>query len=206
MPFSWSNAGERSRQGGRGVVRAVGLLVGVVTLGAVGVSTIGSAADVDPLTSAWERAAASGSYRFSSDAEQVTTPVASVVNVGRGSSVEHLHVDGVVAPVDGRVDLDVWGSASNNVVADPDVEIRIDEDGTLQRVAGGDWEPAPGAAAMLAPGGDVLAYLGAARDVVEVGQRSVGSVRFTVYSFELDGPTFAVRMAEDTEELLRRWG
>ncbi|MFZ9016642.1 MAG: hypothetical protein ACO23O_06580, partial [Ilumatobacteraceae bacterium] len=206
MPFVWSNAGERSRPGGRRVVRAVGLLVGVVTLGAVGVSTIGSAADVDPLTSAWERAAASGSYRFSSDAEQVTTPVASVVNVGRGSSVEHLHVDGVVAPVDGRVDLDVWGSASNNVVADPDVEIRIDEDGTLQRVAGGDWEPAPGAAAMLAPGGDVLAYLGAARDVVEVGQRSVGSVRFTVYSFELDGPTFAVRMAEDTEELLRRRG
>ena len=60
MPFSWSNAGERSRPGGRRVVRAVGLLVGVVTLGAVGVSTIGSAADVDPIASAWERAAASG--------------------------------------------------------------------------------------------------------------------------------------------------
>lgn len=55
----------------------------------------------------------------------------------------------------------------------------------------------------MAPAGDVKAYLGAAREVAEIGREVVAGRNVTKYSFTLDGSVFATMMAEQAEDLLR---
>ena len=62
------------------------VLVGLLLLGAViSWPRLVTAADPDPVTAAWEKARAAGSYEFSSDVTQITIPVAQVTNIGRQS-------------------------------------------------------------------------------------------------------------------------
>ena len=73
------------------------LLSAVVVLSAIALllaPQFTAAAQPDPVTAAWEQARAAGSYHFGSDVVQVTTPIATVANVGRTSREERLRLEG----------------------------------------------------------------------------------------------------------------
>jgi len=182
------------------VLAAMAVPLAVMVRGGVG------SAEVNPLNAAWERASAAGSYEFRSELEQTTNPSASVANVGRGAKVEQFHIEGVVGVADSQVELGVWAGGGSVVADQPDAEIRIDDKGSYQRSPGGEWEESPDAASVMAPAGDVMAYLGAARDVAEIGRATVAGRSVTKYSFTLDGSVFATMMAEQAEDLMRARG
>ncbi|MCB0093613.1 MAG: hypothetical protein KDE54_37245, partial [Caldilineaceae bacterium] len=48
----------------------------------------------DPVTAAWEKARAAGSYHFESEVTQITMPTAKVTNVGRSSRTERFQLNG----------------------------------------------------------------------------------------------------------------
>ena len=76
----------------------MGVLLTLGLLSLYGWRTVASAAAQivtnDPVTAAWQKARASGSYNFDADMTQVTIPNASVTNVGRGSHSEQVHLEG----------------------------------------------------------------------------------------------------------------
>ena len=165
----------------------------------------GATAESDPLGTAWERASESGSYRFRSDLAQTTTPVASVTNVGRSATVDQLYIDGTADVAGARLEMRAWASGGMVAGGVPDAEFRMSDGLAEQRAAGGEWVETADVG-VVAPGGDTLAYVAAARDVVELGTEVVAGRVVTKYSFSLDGSAFARLVAEQTEDVLRRRG
>src|SRR5262245_18464831 len=79
-----------------GLLAAVALAIAVLSwLARPGVATtvMGSPASRG-LGHVWQRAKQAGSYRFSADIVQTTTPLARIDNVGRQSKQDRLHVKG----------------------------------------------------------------------------------------------------------------
>ena len=71
------------------------LLVALAATFALRSPIVASAVQSDPVTAAWEKAKASGGYRFASDIVQVTVPSSSkVTNIGRSSRIEEIRLEG----------------------------------------------------------------------------------------------------------------
>src|SRR4051812_35701985 len=69
-------------------------IVGLSILALFLAPRITAAVAPDPVTAAWQRARATGSYHFGSDVVQVTTPSATLANVGRTSHEDRLRLEG----------------------------------------------------------------------------------------------------------------
>src|SRR6187399_1993837 len=66
------------------------------------------AATGDPVRDAWEAARALGVYQFSSDLAQVTTPLATLSNVGASSRQIALHLEGATDLPAATMNLRLW--------------------------------------------------------------------------------------------------
>ncbi|MCE7989828.1 MAG: hypothetical protein DYG89_52445, partial [Caldilinea sp. CFX5] len=160
-----------------------------------------------PVTAAWEKARAAGSYHFSSDVVQVTMPTAKVTNVGRSSRSEELHLEGQNNLRQQNMEMRIWSNGGSALQPESSTGIKIADGKTFIRQGVGEWQEKPDFSVdSLAPQGDFLAYLVALRDVQAHPPEQRGGIHFTRYSFTLDGPTFAAYVHEQMERALRAKG
>lgn len=87
------------------------------------------------------------------------------------------------------------------------------EDGVARgRAAGGEWQTLEGFTDAFAPGGDVAAYLLAARHVTDLGRErrelpALGAaLTIQRYHFAVDGPALTAYLTEQLEVEMRRKG
>ncbi len=180
------------------------LLCGLPVLRPAAVS-FASARPADPVTAAWEKARAAGSYHFSSDVTQVTVPVAKVTNVGRSSRTEQLHLAGQSDLRAQRLEMQLWSDGGSVLQADG-VAIKVENGKSFARRGAGEWQEAAGFADAIAPQGDFLAYLQAVRDIKAHAPEERAGLALTRYSFTIDGPTFAAYVRDQMTAALRAKG
>ncbi|MFN8440638.1 MAG: LamG-like jellyroll fold domain-containing protein [Caldilineaceae bacterium] len=166
----------------------------------------------DPVTAAWEKARAAGSYAFTSDVLQKTIPVASLANVGRSSRSEALYLEGQNNLRTQTLELTLWSQGGSALNADSGVSLRTENGKTYTRRGGRSassaepWQEGDNFTEGFAPQGDFLGYLVAIRDVTAGATETRGGITFTRYAFTLDGPAFANYMHEQMTVALRAKG
>src|SRR5690349_4636698 len=67
----------------------------------------------DPITAAWEKAKAAGSYHFTSDVLQKTIPLANLTNVGRTSHTDAFHLEGQNDLRHQKLELTLWNQGGS---------------------------------------------------------------------------------------------
>jgi hypothetical protein len=211
----WASIVRRRHPGGR-QARAgrVLLLAALVLLAIFGSGVV--QAQFQPgeqrLLDAWKLAEQAGVYRFTSQVTQRTIPAPRLANVGRAVTTKHLTVQG---EIDRRADtlaLSLWDKQATAFDPASALEIRIEAGAAQGRVPGGEWQPLDDVADSFAPGGDVAAYLLAARHVTYLGaeRRELTPFDATLvshhYHFAVDGDALAQQMTAQLEEEMRRKG
>lgn len=197
-------------------VLLVALLAIIVNWGTPRAAAVGSS--TNPVTAAWEKARAAGSYHFDSNVLQVTIPKATVLNVGRSSRTEQFHLTGQSDLRTNSLQMEFWSEGGNLLQSASSTAIKVENGKTYVRkptvTGGGDWQEtesmtAPGGHP-LAPQGDFMAYLQAVRNLQPHAPETRGpsgrGITFTRYSFTLDGPTFAAYVHQQMESALRAKG
>ncbi len=163
-------------------------------------------AATDPVTAAWQKAKAAGSYHFTSDVLQKTIPVASITNVGRGSRSDALHLEGRNDLRNQTLELTLWNQGGSVLNAASGVSVRTEGGKTFTRHGAEPWQATANQTDAFAPQGDFLGYLAAIRNVSAGAQETRNGIRFTRYTFDLDGPAFANSMHEQMIAALRAKG
>ena len=161
----------------------------------------------NPVTAAWEKARAAGSYAFTSNITQVTVPVASVTNVGRSSRTEELYLEGQSNLRENQMEMRIWSQGGNILQESGSVAVKVEQGRSFIRHGAGEWQEDPNVSAeSFAPSGDFMAYLAAVREIGATAPERRGSIEFTRYTFTVDGPAFASYMRDRMEEALRAQG
>ncbi|MCB0111651.1 MAG: hypothetical protein KDE53_37265, partial [Caldilineaceae bacterium] len=150
------------------------------------------------LDAVWQRVQQSGAYRFSADVTQTNTPQATVVNAGRQSKITSLYLEGQTDIQAESLHLTLWSDGGSALVPESGLEVRVEGDSAQARQGNGAWEEIDNFIGLFAPGGDFTTYLGAATNVArqapEMRTTPLGAVRFTRYTFDIDGRAHARRM------------
>jgi hypothetical protein len=186
-------------------------VVGLAVLAVVGLAGIllsprWTQAAADPLTAAWERARAAGSYRFSSDVTEVSLPSATVGNVGRTSRTQQMYLEGQNDLRSKQMAFTLWAEGGSVLQAESGVSVRMEGGKTFARRGAGEWEVVDEVTGAFAPQGDFLNFLSAVKDVRALPQETRGGIAFTRYTFTLDSPRFAALMHQQMTEGLRARG
>ncbi len=163
---------------------------------------------------AWQRAQESGDYRFSTDIAQTTYPAPALVNVGRGSRQDILHIEGETNLYERTMFMALWKGGGSLIGLRDGVEVRVEGDQAYGRQIGGVWQEVDDFSDAFAPGNDLMAYLAGAKNVRELGTETRSlpssqgeiSTTFTRYAFEVDGPAFAEHTRAQLEDYLREKG
>ena len=137
--------------------------------------TVATSAERSGIEAAWERAREAGAYRFTADIRQTVAPKPTVLNVGRTSKVETLHLEGETNLPDRQLHLTLWSQGGSVLDAGSGVEIKVDSDRAYARRGAQDWQEINDFTGVFAPQGDFMAFLAAARDVRELGSGKVGT-------------------------------
>ena len=155
---------------------------------------------------AWQRAQESGAYRFATEVVQTTFPAPKLVNVGRSSRKDTLHIEGQVSLPERTLLLSLWSNGGNVLNARDGVEVRIEGDRAYGRQIGGMWQEINDFSNAFAPGSDLMAYLAGAKNVKREAKSEEGeswlAPSYTLYSFEVDGPAFARHLRDQMERQL----
>ncbi len=114
------------------------------------------AAQTDPIAAASERARAAGSYHFTSDVVQVTTPMASVANVGRATREQRIRLEGENDLRQQSMEMRLWAGGGSVLQNESAAAVRVRDGKTMVRDEMGVWKDAPGFTGTVAPGGDFL--------------------------------------------------
>ena len=155
------------------------------------------AAERNPIQSVWQRVVASGSYAFTAEITQTTTPLAAIENIGRTSSSERLYLEGSTALADETMRMTLWqnGGSVGHGSNESGIEIEVDGATARARMPGQAWESIDNVTGLFAPGGNFLAWLNAVDNVVDHGeqqtQTALGSVRYTRHTFDIDSRAYA---------------
>lgn len=168
--------------------------------------TAPASAEPDGMRAAWQRARQAGAYRFAADILQTTIPLPRVTNAGRQSQQDALYVEGQTNLFEARLELTVWSQGGSLFRAEDGLQVRVEEGRAWARLGAEAWEEINDFSGLFAPQGDALAYLAAARDVVEAGVETRAGISFTRYSFQVDGPRFAAYVRQQVEARLAEQG
>ena len=140
---------------------------------------------------AWERARAAGSYSFTSDVVEITIPTVKVTNVGRPSRTEQLHLEGQSDLDAAAIEFRLWSEGGNVHSPETGLAVRAANGKSYTRQGTGAWQESSSFSDAIAPDGDFMGYLAAARDITRHAPETRAGISFTRYSFQIDGPTFA---------------
>jgi hypothetical protein len=165
-----------------------------------------SAVQTDPVTAAWEKARAAGSYRFASTITQKTIPIATIANVGRASRSDDLYLEGQTDLRANVMDLSLWSEGGSILDSQSSISVRMENGRTLVRRGAGEWEEVDSFTEAFAPHGDFLTYLTALRNIQAHPPEQRNGLPFTRYSFEIDSPAFALYMRDQMEAAMRAKG
>ena len=119
----------------------------------------------NPVIAAWQEAQARGAYHFDSDVTQITTPLATLTNIGRTSHQTDLHLQGETDLHAAALNLRLWSQAGSVTNPDQALEVRVADGKTMARQGDGEWKEVGDLTGPLAPGGDFLAFLAGLRDL-----------------------------------------
>ncbi|MFN8489011.1 MAG: LamG-like jellyroll fold domain-containing protein [Caldilineaceae bacterium] len=188
------------------------LMVGLLALGWLAwpqVTALGlpGATPTDPVTAAWSKARAAGSYHFQSDVTQMTVPVAKVTNVGRTSQTQTLHLEGQTDIRKNQLEMHLWSDGGSVLQSESGVAVKVENGKTFVRQgANGQWRENADVSGTLAPQGDFMAYLQAVRHVKANAPETRAGLQLTRYSFTVDGPAFAAYLRDQMEAAMRAKG
>lgn len=161
--------------------------------------------------SAWKQAQQAGAYHFTTRITQKTHPAPRVANVGSGSRVETMYLDGDADLEMQTLLLRMWQDEGRVTDASSGVEVRVEGDKVYGRAIGGEWQPVNNDFSNIAPGNDMASFLVAARNVEENNeggrtQSSAFNVNLVSYNFTLHTPTLADYLRQQLEEQLSKAG
>ncbi len=159
----------------------------------------------EEVQSAWQRAQQAGAYRFATEIVQTTHPAPKLVNVGRGSRQDTLRIEGETSLPNRTLRMTLWQEGGSALNARDGVEVRVEGDRAYGRPPGGTWEEIPDFSGAFAPGNDLLAYLAGAKNIRREARSEEGepfAPRYTLYSFDVDGPAFATYLRDQMERYL----
>lgn len=173
--------------------------------------------DVAAVTQAWERARATGSYRYVADIIQTTIPRPTITNVGRTSSQDELHIEGDTSLPDRTMHLQLWSQGGSVINHGSEAEVRVEDDRAYARQGAGAWEEVNNFTGFFAPQGDFMAFLSAAKDITDQGTETrqipnpsspmlQSRITFTRYTFRVDGLSYARYMRDQIEQQLAEKG
>ncbi|NJK80869.1 MAG: hypothetical protein HC914_13610 [Chloroflexaceae bacterium] len=185
---------------------AVGLLVFVLVFGGLLTFRTVNALQRDPVTAAWQQARAAGSYHFTANVVQVTTPAASIYTIGRSSDEQRLYLEGQTDLRAESLQMHVWTGSGNVTQPETALQIRYEDGTTSTRQGAGAWQEISSVTDAMAPGGDFLAYLSAIRNMQAGEPETRAGLKLTRYSFDIDGPTFGEYMRRELERHLTAQG
>jgi hypothetical protein len=187
-----------SRIGWKGLFGAC-LLLGLLAYHQWVMPTASASAQVED---AWNNMRFSNSYAFSADAVVKTIPLPTVGNIGRFSKTDSLYMEGTNHQRDKTLQLALWGGAVS--VANPEAayHIRVQDGQAWTRAGSEEWQPSHSADVAFAPEGDFLALLDFARDITYIGDGEIGRQTVARYSFAIDGPAYAERMRQISQQRL----
>jgi Ni/Co efflux regulator RcnB len=164
---------------------------------------------------AWRLAQESGAYHFTTEIVQTTDPAPTLANVGRSSRRETLTIEGQTNLPERELLMTLRSGAGSALDRSDAVEVRVAGDRAYGRIAGETWEEMDNFSDAFAPANDLMAYLAGEKNVRRLGTelQEVPSpdgaqeiVRFTRYSFDMDGPAFASYLRDQLEDYLREAG
>ena len=158
---------------------------------------------------AWQAAQRLGDYHFTSEVAQTTFPAPSLANFGRSSRQETFYLEGDVNLPARAMTMRLWGAGGS--LADPNtaMELRLEGDHGFIRQPGGTWQEADDVGGGFAPNNDMLAYLAGLKNVRQTGGSEPDTPQAGPgprYSFEFDGPAFALYLRDQLETYLRQRG
>lgn len=162
------------------------------------------AANPDPIRAAWQRALSAGSYRFDATATIVADPVASPVNAGQPPDRHEIYLQGKADLPAETTELRLWTQGGNVQTGEGSVMLRIVAGQTWVRQGEGAWEEYSGLGDLFAPGGDVLGYLNAVRDVQPLGEEQIAGRTVTRYAFQIDAMALERYLRERQQAALRQ--
>ena len=188
------------------LISAFAILAGLLVVASFWAPDQAASAAADPLAAAWARARAAGSYRFTSDVAQTTTPSASVLNAGRTSRTDQLYLEGHADAGAEALEFRLWSDSGSLLQAASSLAVRVAEGKTYTQQNGGAWQESTDFTQAIAPAGDFMSYLVAARDVTDLGRETRAGLTFTRYAFRIDGPTFALAVRQQIDAAMRQKG
>jgi hypothetical protein len=168
-------------------------------------STFATPAPANDLQRTWLTARNLGTYSYHTEIVQVTDPLPVLENVGLHSTEERYYLTGKVDVARRALDFKLWAGDGSALSGTGALELSVRDGEAFSRSSSGEWQPIDNASSMFAPGGDMLGYLSAAMNVRPGEPTERAGVRYTPYSFQIDGPAFALYMRDLAErELLRK--
>jgi hypothetical protein len=153
-----------------------------------------------PLHQAWSHAQRLGAYRFDAEIDMTLRPQARLENVGLSSTRRQFKLAGKIDRSAQAVDLQLRPADGGSAL----LELHSAEGLTRSRVGDGDWKTEATPLEALAPGGDLMAYLVAARNIRSAQPAGHAGDGLTRYQFDIDGPAFAALMREQLGASLGR--
>jgi len=160
----------------------------------------------NPVTAAWEKAKAAGSYHITGDIIQKSIPVANLTNVGRTSHSDAFHLEGQNNLGQQKLELTLWNQGGSILDPASGVSLRSEAGKTFTRRGNEAWQETDNQMDAFAPQGDFLGYLVAVQGVTQGTTESRQGITFTRYAFTLDGPTFAAYMHAQLTAAMRAKG
>ncbi|WP_299645309.1 LamG-like jellyroll fold domain-containing protein [uncultured Chloroflexus sp.] len=161
-------------------------------------------ANPDPIRAAWQRVLSAGSYRFDATATIVADPLASPVHAGQPPDRHEIYLQGKADLPAETTELRLWTQGGNVQTGEGSVTLRIVAGQTWVRQGEGAWEEYSGLGDLFAPGGDVLGYLNAVRDVQPLGEEQVAGRVVMRYAFQIDAMALERYLRERQQEALRQ--
>src|SRR5512136_2165201 len=87
------------------------------------------------LSDVWARVRDSGAYHFSADIVQTTIPKPTILNVGRTSKQDELHLDGQPRLPDKSLNLTLWSQGGSVLDPGTGVELQVEGGRAMARAA-----------------------------------------------------------------------
>ncbi len=190
------------------------LIASIASILLLTLATYSAAATLSPqdqVRDAWERALKMGSYRYTTEIVQTTSPLPMVVNTGHGYRQEAFHLDGEIHLHDQTMQIRLEKDGGSFLGEASGFEIKVERGIAQGRTIGGEWQELETPENLFAPNWDPLVYLAGVRHPRNLGSetRSLpggGELTFTRFGFTLDGPALARHIRDQLEAYLRSKG
>lgn len=187
-------------------VLAVGLLVAVLVVLLFALVRVTTFINPNPVRAAWQLARQAGNYHFAADIVQTTLPRVTVTNAGRRSRQDTLRLEGEADLQAQTMHLRLWSQGGSPLLPESGAEVQVANGTTYARQGGSAWEEVNDFTGLFAPAGDFLSYLAGVRNIQDAGSEARAGVRFTRYTFDLNGPVFAEYMREQLQQQMAAEG